>query len=198
MAVNKLPTVEIAISGVQCKMVLDTGTSVNILSPEVFNSHLPQTEVNVQNILQSLLVLLLFDLECSSFVLINHPTLHLSSLATISMSQHLSLEVSIWWAYFITMCSNSLTIGRFYTKFLSCIHLIRVHYILPGFFIWPTFQGHGGQTLKFLRSAPTDRADLHQIFIMDTSNKDISHVAGVFDLTYFSMSQRKNWNFYDT
>jgi hypothetical protein len=67
------------------------------------------TGVKVQNILQSLIVLLLFvfecsnfvrtswfvlllfDLECSSFVLINHPTLHLFiTHATIPMSQHLN------------------------------------------------------------------------------------------------------------
>jgi hypothetical protein len=80
-----------------------------------------------------------------------------------------------------TMCSNSLTIGRIYTKFLSCIHLIRIHHILPGFYIWPTFQGHRGQTLKFcdLLQHLNYVADLHQIFIMGTSNKDISHIARV-------------------
>jgi hypothetical protein len=48
--------------------------------------------------------------------------------------------------------------------------------------------------------------DLHQIFIVATSNKDTSHYTRVFDLTYFSRSQRyllfkvtevKLWNFDD-
>jgi hypothetical protein len=75
---------------------------------------------------------------------------------------------------------------------------MRIHHILPGFFILPTFQGHRGQTLKFLRSAPTLLnywADLNQVFIMDTS-KDISHITPVSDLTYFSMSQRSNFEFF--
>jgi hypothetical protein len=92
------------------------------------------------------------------------------------------------------MCSNFLTIEQIYTKFLSWIHLIRIHHILPvpRFFICPTFQGHRGQTMKFydLLQHLNYQADLHQIFIMDTSNKDISHITQVFYFTYFSRSQR--------
>jgi hypothetical protein len=39
--------------------------------------------------------------------------------------------------------------------------------------------------------------DLHQIFILHTSNKDTSHIARVFHLTYFSRAQRSNLKFYD-
>jgi hypothetical protein len=48
------------------------------------------------------------------------------------------------------LCSNSLTIGQIFTQFLSWRHLMRIHYILHGFSIWPTFQGHRGQALNFL------------------------------------------------
>jgi hypothetical protein len=99
------------------------------------------------------------------------------------------------------MCSNSLTIWQIYTKFLSCLHLIRIQHILPGFFIWPTFQGHRGQTLKFLRSAPTlnYQADLHQIFNMDASNKDIyiAYYPGFWFHLLFKVTEVKLWNFYD-
>jgi hypothetical protein len=74
------------------------------------------TEVNVQNILQSWLVLLLFDLECSSFVLINHPTQHLSYIvahATIPMSRHLDLR----WAHGPWTISLD---SPFLTLFFSC------------------------------------------------------------------------------
>jgi hypothetical protein len=45
-----------------------------------------------------------------------------------------------------TECYNSWTNGWIISKFLSWVHLIRIHDIIPGFFIWPTFQGHRGQS----------------------------------------------------
>jgi hypothetical protein len=52
-----------------------------------------------------------------------------------------------------TICSNSCNYWADLHQILSCIHvhLIRIHRILPGFFIWPTFQGHG-QVCKKLQS----------------------------------------------
>jgi hypothetical protein len=38
------------------------------------------------------------------------------------------------------------------TKFLWVVYLIKLHHILSGFWIWPTFQGHIGQSSKKLRS----------------------------------------------
>jgi hypothetical protein len=38
------------------------------------------------------------------------------------------------------------TNGWINSKFLSYIHLIRIHDIIAGFLIWPTFQGHRGQS----------------------------------------------------
>jgi hypothetical protein len=45
-------------------------------------------------------------------------------------------------------CYNSWTNGWIISKFLSWVHLVRIHDIIPGFLIWPTFQGHRG--LKFV------------------------------------------------
>jgi hypothetical protein len=56
-------------------------------------------------------------------------------------------EVKLWNFYDLL---QHLTIGRIFTKFLSWIHLIRIHHILPQFLIWPTFQCHRGQALHKL------------------------------------------------
>jgi hypothetical protein len=37
------------------------------------------------------------------------------------------------------------------SKFLSLVHLIRIHDILPGFLIWPTFEGYRGKSSKWYR-----------------------------------------------
>jgi hypothetical protein len=42
-------------------------------------------------------------------------------------------------------CCNSSTNGWIISKFLSWVHLIRIHDIIPVFLIWPTFEGHRGQ-----------------------------------------------------
>jgi hypothetical protein len=104
-------------------------------------------------------------------------------------------EVKLW---NFTICSNTLAIRRIFTKFLSWIHLIRIHHILPRFLIWPTFQCSRGQTL-FFYDLP-QHLNYGWIFtkylFLVTSNKDTSYVAQVFDLTSFSMSQRKNFEIF--
>jgi hypothetical protein len=41
---------------------------------------------------------------------------------------------------------NSWTNDGISSKFLSWVHLIRIHDIIPGLLIWPTFQGQRGQS----------------------------------------------------
>jgi hypothetical protein len=41
----------------------------------------------------------------------------------------------------------SWTNGWIISKFLSWVHLVRIHHIIPVFLIWPTFQGHRGKSL---------------------------------------------------
>jgi hypothetical protein len=75
-----------------------------------------------------------------------------------------------------TMCSNSFIVLNYWAdlhQILSCIHLIRIHHILPGFLILPTFQCHRGKTLKSLRYI----------------NVFAHYRSQVCDLTYFSRLQ---------
>jgi hypothetical protein len=88
----------------------------------------------------------------------------------------------------------SRTIPPILTKFLSWVHLTRIHYILPGFLMLPTFQGHRSQTLIIsMMCSNSYWADLHQFFIMGIFNQVPSRITMVFDLTYFSRSQRSNF-----
>jgi hypothetical protein len=61
-------------------------------------------------------------------------------------------------------CYNSWTNDWIYSIFLSLVHLIRIHEIIPGFLIWPTFQGHRGQSssgsVSRARFVPTLAIDL--------------------------------------
>jgi hypothetical protein len=55
-----------------------------------------------------------------------------------------------WFAYFLDYSfihKFGLVVVKL-TKFLWEVYLIRLHHILPGFWIWPTFQGHRGQCSK--------------------------------------------------
>jgi hypothetical protein len=93
-------------------------------------------------------------------------------------------------------------IGWIFTKFLSWMHLIRIHHIhvLHGFLIWPTFEGQGGQTLKFIRSAP-NTLTIWQIFTNFLSwihlirIHHIHELPGWFDLL-FKVTVVKLWNCY--
>jgi hypothetical protein len=88
-----------------------------------------------------------------------------------------------------------------FTQFLWEVYLIRLHHLLPGFWIWPTFLGHRGQSWPggHLGKATkcsyswTKCLDHLQILIIGTSNKDTWHNTWVFDLTYFSRSQRSKF-----
>jgi len=142
------------------------------------------------------------------------------------------------------MCDSFLTTGRISLKFLWEVLLARGHHISSGFLIWPSFQGHRGQsspsappfvndgTLMLLTSnfmnmypwvTPTYRpnysfiwftvwppggffvqteivwllpyylADLAQTFMGGTSCDVTSYIRQVFDLTYFSRSQRSKF-----
>jgi hypothetical protein len=44
-------------------------------------------------------------------------------------------------------CCNYWTNGLIISKLLSWVHLVRIHDIVPRILIWPTFQGHRGQSL---------------------------------------------------
>jgi hypothetical protein len=44
----------------------------------------------------------------------------------------------------------AMVVGKL-TKCLWAVYLIRLHHILPGFWIWPTFQGHRGHQVAILK-----------------------------------------------
>jgi hypothetical protein len=88
-----------------------------------------------------------------------------------------------------TICSNTLTIGWIFTKFLSWIHLIRIYY--PGFWFHVLFKVTEVKlsNLYDLLQHLSYQADLHPIFIMDTSNKDISHITWIFYFTHLHITR---------
>jgi hypothetical protein len=88
----------------------------------------------------------IFIMYTSNLIRIHHILITwVFDLTYFSRSQRANFEMFI-------IFSNTLTIGWFFTKYLSWgLHLIRIHHILPGFLIWPTSQCHRGQTLTFLR-----------------------------------------------
>jgi hypothetical protein len=48
-------------------------------------------------------------------------------------------------------CYNVWTNGCIISKFSSWVHVIRIHDMIPGFLILPTFQGHIGQRSNWHR-----------------------------------------------
>jgi hypothetical protein len=91
-------------------------------------------------------------------------------------------------------CYNSWTNGWIISKSLSQVHLEKIHDIIPGFLIWPTFQGHRGQSssgsISRVSSVTTGAIDLRLCtyvplghLIIGTSNKDMTLNLGFwFDL----------------
>jgi hypothetical protein len=111
---------------------------------------------------------------------------------------HHRLKVTVTKGHYVTTLNvlELLTIDRILTKFLSWRHL-HVMRILT--LLWPSFQGHWGLNFNNFYDVPkllNYWTDLHEIFIMDTSNKDTSHITQVFDLTYPWRSQRSNFEIF--
>jgi hypothetical protein len=92
-------------------------------------------------------ILLLFDLECSNLVwiCICTPSTYTQNFGLIGFQNavrpggHLGKSTKSYYSW---------TNGWIISKFLSYVHLIRIHDIIPRFLIWPTFQGHRGQSSK--------------------------------------------------